>query len=562
MRRTRYPMSFGPVSQRERRNADLFFAELMGRRAPGAPRLPESAEVYLEDVEAAPFELPPVLEFEDAENVEAVDVEGVDAEAADAEFAEAPPPSPPPTVTKGVDKNEIIVTRADGTRFHVRRKVRTIARIGPDRQTGFCRDDKRMFFRARWCRGTQGTVDVGANVPEAVKRLANDLVNEINKISQGGDPDSLRKTLEKESLEPFLEFNITNPGSLILTGNIKLEVDPSGLTSGKGTVTAKTPWVDIGVEAEIGPDGKKVIVTGTRPLGQRKIKGEDCRHQQLVAWWDVECLRENPVTDTIDPKIPRKLETEQLFLYFEHALIALRREPKGPSLATPNDEADAILLSNPTSGTARLNRHSLERLFYLMRQGYFIAAIEGYASPEGRRPGPQPTDKGALAKWEGNVALACRRAEKVRKLITTHAVRYPTFQMRVPKAEGKSEKPILDAKSGKELEGADLDRALILGVPGAERPREFLERELPHMTPEDRAFITDSSRKLHDRAERLFENLRRVEIRLERAPDRGVKLPDYELQYVRPCPADLIEAAEREWGSRIPFTKPDPPLCN
>jgi hypothetical protein len=549
MRRVRHKTSLGPVSSSERRNADLFFAELMGRGAPGASGPREGAELFFEELmgmEAqAPLALPPAIE--------------------DAEFAEAPADTKqPPTVTPGVDSNEIIVTRVDGTRFHVRRKVRTVAVIDPDRlRTGFCADDKRMFFRARWCKGTQGTIDVGADVPAAAKKLVTDLVNQINQVSQGGKIDTLRQTLENTPVETFLEFKVLKTGSFVITGDIKLDFNPSGFASGTGTVSAKTPWVEVGVEASVGPDGKKVLVKGTIPLGRRKIKGELCKPQELVSWWDVECLREVPTTNTLDPHLPPKVEREEVFLYFEHALIALRREPKGAAVATLSDEVDAILHSDPKSGTARLNRRTLERIPYLLRQGYYITAIEGYASPEGRRPGPQPADQGALANWEGNIALARRRAEKVKKLITS---RFVTLQMRMPTAEGRSEKPILDDQSGKELEGAALDRALILGIPTrVPKLKPFLEehpKEPSRMTAEDLQFITDRRNTSRNRAERLFENLRRVEIRLERPVPRGVTLPDYELEYVRPCPDDLIEAAERQWGSRIPFTKPDPPLCN
>jgi hypothetical protein len=272
-----------------------------------------------------------------------------------------------------------------------------------------------------------------------------------------------------------------------------------------------------------------------------------------------------PTTDTLDPRLPLppKMEKEEVFLYFEHALIALRREPKGVAVTTLDDEVEAILHSDPKSGTARLNRRALERIPFLLRQGFFISAIEGFASPEGRRPGPQPTDQGPLAKWEGNIALAYRRAEKVRKLITS---RFITLQLRMPAADSKSEQPILNDQTGKELEGAALDRALILGIPTrTPKLKPFLEEhpeERSRMTAEDLKFIADPRKSVRDRAERLFENLRRVEIRLERPLPHDITLPDYELRHERPCPDDLIEAAERQWGSRIPFTKPDPPLCN
>lgn len=82
------------------------------------------------------------------------------------------------------------------------------------------------------------------------------------------------------------------------------------------------------------------------------------------------------------------------------------------------------------------------------------------------------------------------------------------------------------------------------------------------MTEEDCKYVTDSRLTDRRRAERLFENLRRVEIHLSHCEKlRSGEFPDVELVHEHACPADVIEAAERKWGSRIPFTKPDQPVC-
>ena len=82
-----------------------------------------------------------------------------------------------PVVTPGRNPDEIIVTRDNGTRYHVRRKVRAQVLTRPGRpRAGFCGDDERLFFRVSWCEGTQGTIDVGANVPRALKELLNTVV--------------------------------------------------------------------------------------------------------------------------------------------------------------------------------------------------------------------------------------------------------------------------------------------------------------------------------------------------------------------------------------------------
>jgi hypothetical protein len=134
----------------------------------------------------------------------------------------------------------------------------------------------------------------------------------------------------------------------------------------------------------------------------------------------------------------------------------------------------------------------------------------------------------------------------------------------MPKGTGRSEYPKLDDRLGKELEGGALDRAVINGD-AALSVQPFLDdhsEELARLTDEDKKYITDKRISVRKRAERLFENLRRVEIHLKHVePLKGPVIEGFYLEHDNDCPSDVIEAAERKWGSRIPFTKPDPPVC-
>ena len=156
-------------------------------------------------------------------------------------------------------------------------------------------------------------------------------------------------------------------------------------------------------------------------------------------------------------------------------------------------------------------------------------------------------------------------------------IRFPSGKG-MPSGVGLSECPKLDASPGVELEGAKLDRAMIRGgvkfeccklegvtiQAGTAGP--FVKQcpsELARMTENDRKFVTDPRFGDRQRAERLFENLRRVEIHLlQREKLRDIDVPGTRLVHEHNCPPEVIEAAEKQWGSRIPFTKPDPPICN
>jgi hypothetical protein len=566
MRRFKPRTTFGAVSQHERQNADRFLADLLGRGVP-SPLVPRrGTDLFYESLVNRNALTSPALPEVHEAYPESY------PEAYDETYPEAPPDTTkPPTVTAGANADEIIVTRADGTRFFVRRKVRAKVFTRPGRpRAGFCSDDERVFFRVSWCEGTQGTIDAGANVQGAFKDLIDKVFTQIN---QRATLEQIKQTFENASVQTFLDVDITKVRSWKITGDVKLDINRTGLTSASAGLSADRGWVTLGVRYTQGPDGKQVMVTATFPLGGRTVTGKECPVRELIVWWDVECLREVPFTLTLKPLVDAIEKHEQLLLYFDHAKDTLRRDPKGGA-AAPKDEVDAILRSDPKIGTARLNKRALERLDYLVGQGYWLSSVAGYTSPEGRRPPPRPQDRGtAMAKWEGNDALSVERAEKLLKLIGARyrpilgmrpLMQFPAGQQ-MPKAVGKSENPKLDDRLGKELEGPALDRAVILGdKPLGVEP--FLAKnpdELARMTAEDREFVNNTRNSVRARAERLFENLRRVEIHLRhREPLRPTSIPSTYLEHIHNCPKDLVEAAERKWGSRIPFVKKDPPLCN
>ena len=489
----------------------------------------------------------------------------------------------PPTVLDGKEADEIIVKLADGTRYRVRRKMRAkvLTRPGQPR-LGFCMNDERVFGRVAWCEGTQARIDFGANVPAALKNLLNNVVGQIN---QGASPDQIKQTFENAQVQPFVELDITKVGSWKIAGDLKLGINRTGVISTTAKVSADKGWVKLGAEYTDDGTGKQVRVTADFSLGKRKVQGRKCQERELAIWWDAECLREVPANDPLP--VPGFRENEEtLYLYFEHAKDILRRDPKAAT--EPVDVIDQILRSNPKLGTALLNKRTLQRLDYLVGQGYWLDSVKGYTSPEGRS-GPSLRMRGPAAKWEGNTELSRKRAEKVRKRIADRyggmwftkpmppPMRFPPGKS-MPSGVGLSECPKLEERPGVELEGAKLDRALIRGgvkiqcckldraTAQVDEKGAFVKQcptELARMTETDRKFVTNPGISDRRRAERLFENLRRVEIHLrQREKLSDVDIPGTRLVREHNCPPEVIEAAERKWGSRIPFTKPDEPICN
>jgi hypothetical protein len=474
-------------------------------------------------------------------------------------------PAKAPTVSDGRDKDEIIVTRADGTRFHVRRRKRGQNVIDHGRvRAGLCYDSRRVFLRVRWCEGTQGTIDVGANPQGAFKDALN---NTVQAISQRKGNDEVIKTLVDSPIEPFAEAEILDSGKWKVTGNIAIDINRSGVVSTTGGVHSDFGWVRVGIDASDvvqqvpggAPAGKQITGKVEFPLGGGAPKGKQCPENEVEILWDYECLREEKTTNTLDPHLEHHHAEPTLFAYFDYAEDTLRTDKK--------------------ASTAQLNTVQLSTLQDLLGQGYRVTSIDGYASPEGRRPGPGPKDVGAAKTWIGNNLLSSHRAAAAKKLL---AGRRGTFEMRSPlkfdplnvPTNGLGEHPLLNkakaatgnptepppggsADQPAELEGADLERKVIELFTND-------QAEMARVTAEDVKFITDSRNGLHARAERIYEYLRRAEIHLmrdweeKRAP---VSVPDVIYVHEDDCPADVAEAAEEKWGPRIPLTKAELSVC-
>ena len=196
----------------------------------------------------------------------------------------APPAqAKPPTVSPGRDENELIITRADGTRFHVRRRVRAQQVTNPGRtRAGFCHDDDRVWLRIAWCEGTQGTIDVGANPQGAIRDVVNTALGQINR---GANLDQVKQTLENASIRPFAEAEIAQVGKWKITGDFSVDVSKAGgLGRRSGQIKGDIGWAQVGVEySDTGTptDGsqrdRRVDVNVTIPLSKRKVQGKKCQ---------------------------------------------------------------------------------------------------------------------------------------------------------------------------------------------------------------------------------------------------------------------------------------------
>src|SRR5262249_819316 len=156
-------------------------------------------------------------------------------------------------------------------------------------RAGFCWDDERVYARATWCEGTQGTIDAGANLPGAARRLLETWVDQLNR---GEGPDEIARTLENAQVQTFVELAIAKDRNCAFTGDFKLELSPRGILSKSAAVSFDKGPFKVGAEYRDDGAGKKVLVTVDVLLGDRTVRGKKCPVQELAIWWDAECLLE------------------------------------------------------------------------------------------------------------------------------------------------------------------------------------------------------------------------------------------------------------------------------
>ena len=77
-------------------------------------------------------------------------------------------------------------------------------------------------------------------MPEALKDLLNNVVGQIN---QGASPAQIDQIFENAQVQPFVELDITKVKSWKITGDIKLDINRTGIISKTAQLSADKGWI-------------------------------------------------------------------------------------------------------------------------------------------------------------------------------------------------------------------------------------------------------------------------------------------------------------------------------
>src|SRR5712692_6234101 len=160
---------------------------------------------------------------------------------ADAVVRSAPIPSLAPSepgirrrwVERTPDKDVRIVWDDYKTRYRVTRTHE----LKPHSETQWCppdvtvdADQANFWLRVEWCQGTKGRVEVGADIPQELQKLIQDMAQTI---ASGGNAADVIKNAD---LKPYVNLTITKSGSWELSGGVHVTVGQQGVTGGGGQI--------------------------------------------------------------------------------------------------------------------------------------------------------------------------------------------------------------------------------------------------------------------------------------------------------------------------------------
>ena len=377
-------------------------------------------------------------------------------------------------------------------------------------------DERELWMTVSWCEGaSEGSIKLSADAPEQVLRAIGAAV------LSGGDIDAAASAM---TITPKLTANF-KVGTVGFRVGAQTTVNTQGdVTAAQGSLgtSVNTPAGKVDIDATVGNQA-----VGNDPLGGfqtglvivfhpgESTKPADCRRHEarIVRHMRLECEELVDVPETRTPITERVPETQRRtqFLYFPYwsSTIDERRSA---------DELDAVRAA--------------------LADGFAVASVRGFASPEGSRP--------AGRGFEGNDELGHQRALAAIKRL--HSLCGERGDACLP--------PAVEADSGSELH--TLVEADSSGQPQeVEGPRQadFAATEFSTDPADERQRTPATMQALGkartpgQRAGVVYPQLRRVEVVLTRTRDverPGVKVtPGRTERYdvTGGCPATIREAA-------------------
>jgi hypothetical protein len=244
-----------------------------------------------------------------------------------------------------------------------------------------------IYVNLTWCSDDlRGEITLGANIPEAARNAAQQL---LSAITRGASGSELSRILRSAEATPFLEIVFAQSGEFSLTARGEVSISSEGVQGAGGSIGIRRGPVDVDVRGQ-GNDEGWSITANVRVTPGRSQDRHRCTSLRQRISTRFRCERLTPAHSETRTRTVTSTDTQTKYIYFNHAVATLNMTQSGPNLAA---------------------------IQQLLASGYRVTQIQGFTSPEG------PLGRRRGSTFMGNTQLAEARAnaaqQRLQQICTT-----------------------------------------------------------------------------------------------------------------------------------------------
>lgn len=268
------------------------------------------------------------------------------------------------------------IVEHDGATYRVTKVVNTTTTRTTPRPRfggGISMDD--VYVNLTWCSDDlRGEVTLGANLPEAARGAAQQL---LDAITRGASGPELSRILRSAEATPFLEIVFAQSGEFSLTARGEVSVSSEGVQSGGGSIGLRRGPVDVDVSGQGNDEGWSITANVRITPGRRQDRFRCTSLRQRIST-RFKCERLTPEHTETRTRTVTTTDRQSRYIYFNYA-------------------TDTINVAQ--------SRENLAAIQQLLTSGYRVTQIRGFTSPEG------PLGRRRGSTFMGNTLLAQARAD-------------------------------------------------------------------------------------------------------------------------------------------------------
>jgi hypothetical protein len=232
-----------------------------------------------------------------------------------------------------------------------------------------------IFVNLTWCTDDlRGEVTLGANIPEAARGAAQQL---LDAITRGASGSELSRILRSAEATPFLEIVFAQSGEFSLTARGEVSISSEGVQGGGGSIGLRRGPLDVDLRGQGNDEGWSITANVRITPGRSQDRFRCTSLRQRIST-RFKCERLTPAHTETRTRTVTSTDRQSKYIYFNYA-------------------TDRINVAQSMENIAAIQQ--------LLTRGYRVTQILGFTSPEG------PLGRRRGSTFMGNTLLAQARAD-------------------------------------------------------------------------------------------------------------------------------------------------------